>query len=126
MSAGSVLQRQKRFSRRIAPIETRPLLLVQVFSIGHGGGFRVESERQVHPFNPFPFIAKVGAADNRDHDVKKVGTGGGMRVTPSLQPPGLLGEQSFESDSGGAVLVSVCRTAGFPSRERLRWADSMR
>lgn len=71
MSVGSVRQRQKRFSRRIAPIETRPLLLVQIFSISRGRGFGVESEWQMHPFESLPFIAKVGASDNRDHDVKK-------------------------------------------------------
>ena len=81
---------------------------------------------QVEALDALPLVVYELASVDADHDVKKVGTGGGMRVTPSPQPPGLLGEQSFESDSGGAVLVSVCRTAGFPSRERLRWADSMR
>ena len=71
MSAGSVLQRQKRFLWLLDPIETRPLLPVQIFSISRGRGFGVESERQVHSFDPFPFIAKVGAADDCDHDVKK-------------------------------------------------------
>ena len=67
----SVAKRQIRFLWLLEPIKRWPALPVQIFSISRGRGFGVESERQVHPFDPFPFIAKVGAADDCDHDVKK-------------------------------------------------------
>lgn len=67
IAAGSVLQRQIRFSRRIAPIETRPFPLVQVLSISRGGGFGVESERQMDSFESFPAVADKSASDNCVH-----------------------------------------------------------
>ena len=50
--------------------------------------------------------------------------GGQMRmmveqVKHQPRPPGMPTRAKFEDDSGGAVLVSVCRTAGSPSRKEL-------